>query len=124
MGAALSQQWPGPRTTLPLAARGPAHSPENRPTTRRGELQRCHSTHAGRQAASWRETREVSELAGTQAGDELFGLPPETFVAARDDLARRLRREGDAEAARRGKGAPRPPPAARSGQQPPLGSAT
>jgi hypothetical protein len=51
----------------------------------------------------------VSELAGTQAGDELFGLPPEAFVAARDDLARRLRREGDAEAARRVKRLRRPP---------------
>jgi hypothetical protein len=51
----------------------------------------------------------VSELAGTQAGDELFGLPPEAFVAARDGLARRLRREGEAEAARRVKALRRPP---------------
>ena len=51
----------------------------------------------------------MSELAGTQAGDELFGLPPEAFVAARDDLARRLRREGEAEAARRVKALRRPP---------------
>ena len=40
--------------------------------------------------------REVRQLAAEQAGDELFGLPPEEFVAARDDLARRLKREGDA----------------------------
>jgi hypothetical protein len=51
----------------------------------------------------------VGKLADTQAGDELFGLPPEEFVAARDELARRLRREGDAEAARRVKGLRRPP---------------
>jgi len=42
---------------------------------------------------------EVRRLAGAQAGDELFDLAPEEFVAARDELARRLRREGDAEAA-------------------------
>ena len=35
--------------------------------------------------------KEVSELADAQAGDELFGLPPEEFVAARDDLARSWR---------------------------------
>jgi hypothetical protein len=52
---------------------------------------------------------EVSGLADTQAGDELFGLPPEEFVAARDELARRLRREGDAEAAKRVKALRRPP---------------
>jgi hypothetical protein len=51
----------------------------------------------------------VSKLADTQAGDELFGLPPEEFVAARDELARRLRREGDAEAAKRVKALRRPP---------------
>jgi hypothetical protein len=51
----------------------------------------------------------VSELADTQVGDELFGLPPEEFVAARDELARRLRREGDAEAAKRVKALRRPP---------------
>jgi hypothetical protein len=50
----------------------------------------------------------VRELAGDQAGDELFDLPPEDFVAARDELARRLRREGDAEAARRVKALRRP----------------
>ena len=44
-----------------------------------------------------------------QAGDELFGLPPEEFVAARDELARRLRREGDAEAAKQVKALRRPP---------------
>src|SRR5215207_6699014 len=84
---------------------GPSSSPADRRTTRRGELQRCHSTHAGSHAASWRENKEVSELADTQAGDELFGLPPEEFVAARDDLARRLRREGGPEAAMAGEGA-------------------
>jgi hypothetical protein len=52
---------------------------------------------------------EVRELATELAGDELFGLPPEEFVAARDELARRLRREGDAEAARRVKALRRPP---------------
>jgi hypothetical protein len=51
----------------------------------------------------------VSKLTGTQSGDELFGLPPEEFVAARDDLARRLRREGDADAAKRVKTLRRPP---------------
>ena len=51
----------------------------------------------------------MSELADAQAGDELFGLPPEEFVAARDDLARRLRREGQAEAARQVKALRRPP---------------
>jgi hypothetical protein len=53
-------------------------------------------------------SKEVSELADTQVGDELFGLPPEEFVAARDDLARSLRREGDAEAARQVKALRRP----------------
>jgi hypothetical protein len=51
---------------------------------------------------------EVRVLAAAQAGDELFGLPPEEFVAARDELARRLRREGDAEAARQVKAIRRP----------------
>ena len=51
---------------------------------------------------------EVRVLAAAQAGDELFGLPPEEFVAARDELARRLRREGDAEAANRVKALRRP----------------
>jgi hypothetical protein len=51
----------------------------------------------------------VRELAAVQAGDELFGLPPEEFVAARDELARRLRREGDAEAAKQVKALRRPP---------------
>jgi hypothetical protein len=48
-------------------------------------------------------------VAGEQAGDELFGLAPEEFVAARDELARRLRRDGDPEAARRVKALRRPP---------------
>jgi hypothetical protein len=51
----------------------------------------------------------VRSLAGEQAGDELFGLAPEEFVAARDELARRLRREGDPEAAKRVKALRRPP---------------
>ena len=51
---------------------------------------------------------EVRVLAAAQAGDELFGLPPEEFVAARDELARRLRREGDAEAAKQVKTLRRP----------------
>ena len=51
----------------------------------------------------------MRKLAAEQAGDELFGLPPEEFVAARDDLARRLKREGDAEAAARVKALRRPP---------------
>jgi hypothetical protein len=58
------------------------------------------------QGASWKV--EVRELATELAGDELFGLPPEEFVAARDEVARRLRREGDAEAARRVKALRRP----------------
>ena len=51
----------------------------------------------------------MNELPDTQVGDELFGLAPEEFVAARDELARRLRREGDAEAAKRVKALRRPP---------------
>ena len=51
----------------------------------------------------------MRRLAGAQAGDELFGLAPEEFVAARDDLARRLRREGDSEAAAMVKALRRPP---------------
>jgi hypothetical protein len=53
--------------------------------------------------------KEVRRLAGAQAGDELFDLAPEEFVAARDGLARRLRREGDAEAAATVKALRRPP---------------
>jgi hypothetical protein len=52
---------------------------------------------------------EVRKLAREQVGDELFGLAPDEFVAARDELARRLRREGDPEAARRVKALRRPP---------------
>jgi hypothetical protein len=63
---------------------------------------RARSRQAGRD-------EEVRKLAGEQAGDELFGLPPEEFVAARDDLVRRLRRDGDAEAAARVKALRRPP---------------
>jgi hypothetical protein len=55
------------------------------------------------------EVEEVSKLATEQVGDELFGLAPDGFVAARDELARRLRREGDPEAARRVKALRRPP---------------
>jgi hypothetical protein len=51
----------------------------------------------------------VRKLAAEQPEDELFGLPPEEFVATRDELARRLRREGDAEAAARVKALRRPP---------------
>jgi hypothetical protein len=53
--------------------------------------------------------KEVRRLAGAQAGDELFDLAPEAFVAARDELARRLKREGDAEAAAAVKVLRRPP---------------
>jgi hypothetical protein len=53
--------------------------------------------------------REVRRLAGAQAGDELFDLPPEEFVAARDELARRLRRQGETEAAATVKALRRPP---------------
>jgi hypothetical protein len=51
----------------------------------------------------------VRRLAGEQVGDELFGLAPEEFVAARDALARRLKRDGDPEAAARVKALRRPP---------------
>jgi hypothetical protein len=47
-------------------------------------------------------------MAGEQAADELFGLAPDAFVAARDELARRLRREGDAATAARVKALRRP----------------
>ena len=66
-------------------------------------------------------------MAGEQVGDELFGLAPEEFVAARDELARRLRREGDPEAAGRVKALRRPPLSAWAvnqlarGQEPALG---
>ncbi|HEX3202067.1 MAG TPA: hypothetical protein VHW42_09060, partial [Actinomycetes bacterium] len=50
----------------------------------------------------------MRELSTELAGDELFGLPPEEFVATRDEVARRLRREGDTEAARRVKALRRP----------------
>jgi len=50
----------------------------------------------------------VSKLAGEQAVDGLFRLAPEEFVAARDDLARRLKREGDAAAAAEVKALRRP----------------
>ena len=53
--------------------------------------------------------KEVRRLAGAQAGDELFDLAPEEFVAARDELARRLKREGDAEAAATVNALRRPP---------------
>jgi hypothetical protein len=62
----------------------------------------------GRADGKLEGSKEVSELADAQVGDELFGLPPEEFVAARDDLARRLRREGEAEAARQVKALRRP----------------
>ena len=50
----------------------------------------------------------MSKLAGEQAVDGLFRLAPEEFVAARDDLARRLKREGDAAAAAEVKALRRP----------------
>ncbi|MFL5793305.1 MAG: hypothetical protein ACJ77H_04735, partial [Actinomycetota bacterium] len=50
----------------------------------------------------------MRELSTELAGDGLFGLPPEEFVATRDEVARRLRREGDTEAARRVKALRRP----------------
>jgi len=43
----------------------------------------------------------VSKLAEEQEVERLFGLGPESFVAARNEAARRLRREGDAGAAAR-----------------------
>jgi len=51
----------------------------------------------------------VRRLASERAGDELFGLAPEEFVAARDELARRLKRDGDTEGAARVKALRRPP---------------
>ena len=63
----------------------------------------------GRAGGKLEGGEEVSRLATELAGDELFGLAPEEFVAARDELARRLRREGDPEAARRVKALRRPP---------------
>jgi hypothetical protein len=62
----------------------------------------------GRADGKLEGSKEVSALAASQVGDELFGLPPEEFVAARDELARRLRREGEAEAAKRVKALRRP----------------
>jgi hypothetical protein len=56
--------------------------------------------------------KEVRRLTGAQVGDELFDLAPEEFVAARDELARRLKREGDAEAAATVKALRRPSPSA------------
>jgi hypothetical protein len=53
--------------------------------------------------------KEVRRLAGAQVGDELFDLAPEAFVAARDELARRLKREGDAGAAAMVRALRRPP---------------
>jgi hypothetical protein len=52
---------------------------------------------------------EVSELPAEQEVERLFGLAPEAFVAARDQLARQLRRDGDAQAAARVKALRRPP---------------
>ncbi|HEU4398487.1 MAG TPA: hypothetical protein VFU54_11720 [Actinomycetota bacterium] len=43
----------------------------------------------------------MSKLAEEQEVERLFGLGPESFVAARNEAARRLRREGDAGAAAR-----------------------
>jgi hypothetical protein len=63
----------------------------------------------GRAGGKLEGGEEVRSLATEQAGDELFGLAPEEFVAARDELARRLRRQGDPEAARRVSALRRPP---------------
>jgi len=63
----------------------------------------------GRAGGKLEGGEEVGKLATELVGDELFGLAPEEFVAARDQLARRLRREGDPEAARRVKALRRPP---------------
>jgi hypothetical protein len=52
---------------------------------------------------------EVSALAEEQEVERLFGLSPEAFVAARTEAARRLKREGDAEAAARVAALRRPP---------------
>jgi hypothetical protein len=50
----------------------------------------------------------VSGLTEEQDVERLFGLAPAAFVAARDEAARRLKREGDAEAAARVKALRRP----------------
>jgi hypothetical protein len=52
---------------------------------------------------------EVSELAEEQEVDRLFGLGPESFVAARTEAARRLKQAGDAGAAARVTALRRPP---------------
>jgi hypothetical protein len=50
----------------------------------------------------------VSGLTEERDVERLFGLAPAAFVAARDEAARRLKREGDAEAAARVKALRRP----------------
>ena len=50
----------------------------------------------------------MSGLTEEQDVERLFGLAPAAFVAARDEAARRLKREGDAEAAARVKALRRP----------------
>jgi hypothetical protein len=52
---------------------------------------------------------EVSVLAEEQEVERLFGLGPESFVAARTEAARRLKQSGDAEAAARVGALRRPP---------------
>jgi hypothetical protein len=52
---------------------------------------------------------EVSVLAEEQEVERLFGLGPESFVAARTEAARRLKQTGDAEAAARVGALRRPP---------------
>jgi hypothetical protein len=52
---------------------------------------------------------EVSVLAEEQEVERLFGLGPESFVAARTEAARRLRQSGDGEAAARVGALRRPP---------------
>lgn len=51
-------------------------------------------------------------MAGGDATDELYGLDPNDFVAARNDLAKRLRKEGDRELAGEVAKLRRPTPAA------------
>jgi hypothetical protein len=49
----------------------------------------------------WEEVSRLAEVAEEQEVDRLFGLGPESFVAARNEAARRLRKAGDAAAAAR-----------------------
>jgi hypothetical protein len=49
----------------------------------------------------WEEVSGLAEVAEEQEVDRLFGLGPESFVAARNEAARRLKKAGDAAAAAR-----------------------